>query len=170
MLTEYDIEQMEREFRKELKREEWSRVGAWGIRLIGEMRLLRKEVREAQIKGIRLAASVASDYDKANTHPYLVSDCILCKLNVRKGGPRKNPGVRKVNDMITDIGQKLDSIEGRMKFLIAAGLARKDNAPRIYSTHRPDLPKTSSQPIEQFVSNLGKPARKHFKTLGKRRK
>lgn len=40
--------------------------------------------------GIKLAASVASDYDKYNSHPYLVSDCILGKLNVLKGKPRRN--------------------------------------------------------------------------------
>lgn len=40
--------------------------------------------------GIWLAAEVASDYDKTNSHPYLVSDCILGKLNVLKGKPRKN--------------------------------------------------------------------------------
>ena len=49
------------------------------------------KAREAgRIKGIRLAASVASDYDRTNSHPYLVSDCILGKLNVLKRKPRRN--------------------------------------------------------------------------------
>lgn len=40
--------------------------------------------------GILIAAEVASDYDRTNSHPYLVSDCILGKLNVLKGKPRRN--------------------------------------------------------------------------------
>lgn len=40
--------------------------------------------------GIRLAADVASDYDKYSSHDHLVSECILGKLNVLKRKPRKN--------------------------------------------------------------------------------
>jgi hypothetical protein len=43
--------------------------------------------------GIQIAAEVASDYDKYSSHPYLVSECILGKLNVLKGKPRKNKSV-----------------------------------------------------------------------------
>jgi hypothetical protein len=43
-------------------------------------------------KGVRLAASVAKDYDKYSSHDHLVSDCILVKLNVtERRAPRKNP-------------------------------------------------------------------------------
>jgi hypothetical protein len=51
---------------------------------------VEKARRRGQIEGIRLAADVASDYDRTNSHPYLVSDCILGKLNVLKGKPRRN--------------------------------------------------------------------------------
>lgn len=44
--------------------------------------------------GILLAAEVASDYDLTNSHPYLVSDCILGKLNVLKGKPRRNKALK----------------------------------------------------------------------------
>jgi hypothetical protein len=42
-------------------------------------------------KGARAAASVASDYDSATTHPYKLGDCILIKLNIdQRNKPRLN--------------------------------------------------------------------------------
>lgn len=51
--------------------------------------------RAAWVSGVRCAAAVAADYDKLSSHPYLVSDCILGKLNVLKGKPRRNSAVKK---------------------------------------------------------------------------
>lgn len=68
-------------------------IDKWGSAVIGRKGFamdLDLVLRDELIRGIRLAASVASDYDKYNSHPYLVSDCILGKLNVLKGRPRKN--------------------------------------------------------------------------------
>jgi hypothetical protein len=49
------------------------------------------EDRDSGIKtGIRMAASVASEYDGLSLHPNLVSDCILWKLNLFKKKPRRN--------------------------------------------------------------------------------
>lgn len=68
--------------------------------------------------GVYLAATVAADYDKTNTHPYLVSDCILAKLNVIKGKPRVNEDALKVSKILTDIEAKIDSIAGMSRFLM----------------------------------------------------
>jgi hypothetical protein len=65
--------------------------------------------------GIWIAAEVASDYDKTNSHPYLVSECILGKLNVLKGKPRKNTS--KVAVLIADLERRVASVEGMMRFL-----------------------------------------------------
>lgn len=66
--------------------------------------------------GVMLAAEVASGYDKTNSHPYLVSDCILGKLNLLKGKPRKNPDAETVAAVLTRIERKLESIEGEVRF------------------------------------------------------
>jgi hypothetical protein len=42
-------------------------------------------------RGAREAAAFASEYDGASGHPYRFSDCILGKMNLRDGKPRKNP-------------------------------------------------------------------------------
>lgn len=48
-------------------------------------------IRKARNEGIRLASSVVADYDRTNSHPYMVSDCILGKLNLLpKEALRKN--------------------------------------------------------------------------------
>lgn len=47
--------------------------------------------RKAWKAGVRAAAGVAADYDYLSSHVYLVSDCILGKLNVgSRSRPRKN--------------------------------------------------------------------------------
>ena len=40
--------------------------------------------------GAIAAADHASSYDSSSTHDYLLGDCILGKMNLRKGKPRKN--------------------------------------------------------------------------------
>ena len=75
--------------------------------------LIANALREARDNGIRLAASVAADYDKYNSHPYLVSDCILGKLNVLKGKPRKNPTAGKIDMALTKLERRVASVEVR---------------------------------------------------------
>ena len=41
-------------------------------------------------RGAIAAASVADSYDSTSTHPYRLGDCILAKLNIRRGKPRIN--------------------------------------------------------------------------------
>lgn len=66
--------------------------------------------------GVMIAAEVASDYDKTNSHPCLVSDCILAKLNLWKGRPRKNPDAETVAAVLARIERRLQSIEGEVRF------------------------------------------------------
>lgn len=73
--------------------------------------------------GIYLAATVAADYDKYNSHPFLVSDCILAKLNVIKGKPRKNKDAQKFREILADIEKKVTSIEAMTRFM--HGTARR---------------------------------------------
>lgn len=67
--------------------------------------------------GIKLAAEVASGYDKYSSHSHLVSECILGKLNVLKRRPRKNPAAEAMNAVISRIERKLDSLEGTVRFM-----------------------------------------------------
>ena len=74
----------------------------WYQSLIGPRNVerLRERIddlyRKAMRHGIRLAAEVATDYDKYSYHDYLVSECILGKLNVLKRRPRKNRAAAKI--------------------------------------------------------------------------
>ena len=53
------------------------------------------KIRQAAIReGVKRAAAVAADYDKMSSHDYLVSECILGKLNAMKGRPRRNRRTR----------------------------------------------------------------------------
>jgi len=57
---------------------------------------VQQKIEWAKRYGIRLAASVAEDYDALSAHPYRVSDCILGKLNlIPKGRIRRTPKPRK---------------------------------------------------------------------------
>lgn len=42
------------------------------------------------LRGVRDAAVIADDYNSSTIHRYRLGDCILAKLNVIKGEPRKN--------------------------------------------------------------------------------
>lgn len=66
--------------------------------------------------GIRLAASVAADYDKLSMHSHLVSECILGKLNLLKGKPAVNAYWAVVDAALTRIEHKIESLEGTMRF------------------------------------------------------
>lgn len=87
--------------------------------------VIEEALSEAQINGIRLAASVAGDYDRHSMHPYLVSECILGKLNVLKGKPRPNPTAKSLDKAISGIDRKLDSVEANTKFMAGMARARK---------------------------------------------
>lgn len=41
-------------------------------------------------RGAKVAADLAEQYNGSSTHEYRLGDCILYKLNLRKGKPRKN--------------------------------------------------------------------------------
>lgn len=41
-------------------------------------------------RGAEAAAGLAGEYNGSTTHPYRLDDCILGKLNMREGKPRKN--------------------------------------------------------------------------------
>lgn len=66
--------------------------------------------------GVELAVEVASVYDKYSTHPFLVSECILGKLNLLKGRPKKNRAARDFDWMDLDgaVLRKVESLEGTM--------------------------------------------------------
>lgn len=122
MLTDAIIAAMEDTFRRESK---FNCLGGMGMKLIAEIRLLRKELRGALTKGIRMGADVASAYDLSSSHPYRVSDCILGKLNVRRGKPRRNPAARELHAVISHIERKVASIEAMTTFIAAEAKRRK---------------------------------------------
>jgi len=114
MITDYDLEQMEKTFRSEAK---FNCMGGMGLKLIAEIRCLQKASRGSKVTGIRLAADVAKDYDKFSLHGFLVSDCILGKLNVLKRKPRRNPAAGKIKKTLDKLDQKLEGVEGTMRFM-----------------------------------------------------
>lgn len=75
--------------------------------------------RDSFIYGIQIAAELAAGYDKYSSHPYLVSECILSKLNVKKGKPRRNKDAERMSKIIGHIEKKLSSIEGMTRFIAA---------------------------------------------------
>lgn len=52
-------------------------------------------IRKAKKDGMRLAAVATSHYDALSSHGYLVSDCVLWKLDLLAEHPRKNPDALK---------------------------------------------------------------------------
>lgn len=75
--------------------------------------------------GVLLAAEVASDYDRTNSHPFLVSECILGKLNLLKRKPRRNEIADKIDQALTRLERKIDSLEGTMRFMTLGARKRK---------------------------------------------
>jgi hypothetical protein len=80
--------------------------------------LIGAALRDAQVNGIRMASEVAVDYDRYNSHPYLVSECILGKLNVLRRKPRKNPHADTINNAVSRLEEKVESVETTMRFLV----------------------------------------------------
>jgi hypothetical protein len=74
--------------------------------------------------GIQLAAEVAKDYDKYSYHDHLVSECILGKLNVLQGRPKKNPAAAKIKQALDRLERKVDSLEGTTRFMARAAKRR----------------------------------------------
>lgn len=47
-------------------------------------------------QGVLDACNLVNEmYSSSSTHPYLIGDCILAKLNLLKKKPRKNPSFNK---------------------------------------------------------------------------
>lgn len=107
-----------------MKREQFLRKWApGGADVARDLDVLLREERD---RGATLAAEVARDYDRYSSHPFLVSECILGKLNILKGKPRKNKSARELNRVIDSIEKKVDSIQGMTRFM--AGMAKWQNA------------------------------------------
>jgi hypothetical protein len=117
MLTDYEVDEMERSFRPEAK---FNSMGGMGLKLVAEIRRLRKDIRDAKVSGIKLAAEVARDYDKMSYHDCLVSECILGKLNVLKGRPRKNPAAAMIKKALDRLEHKVEGLSGTVNFMARA--------------------------------------------------
>lgn len=62
-----------------------------------EMDEMERQVKEAYGRGVRHAAEIADTYNSSTTHPYMLGDCILSKLNLLpKKKIRKNDKKIKV--------------------------------------------------------------------------
>lgn len=75
--------------------------------------------------GIELAAAVAADYDAYSVHPFLVSECILGKLNLLKGKPRKNKSAEEIDRVIRRIEMKVGNIEIMSRLMAHSSMARR---------------------------------------------
>ena len=49
-----------------------------------------RALRRAYRAGAAAAADMADQYNGSTIHEYLLGDCILGKMNIRKGKPRRN--------------------------------------------------------------------------------
>lgn len=121
MMTDAELEDV----RKLFKSKKPFNHRAWGLILYLEIRELRRQLRKEKISGIRLAADVAKDYDKLSYHGYLVSECILGKLNVLKGNPRKNPAAKRISEALDRLDRGLDVIQGQQRFIAGGPLPGK---------------------------------------------
>lgn len=81
--------------------------------------------RESFHYGILLATEIASQYDKYSTHPSLVSECILGKLNLLKRKPKKNKAAQEMDKIISAIEKRVCSIECMTKFIYAMSKYQK---------------------------------------------
>lgn len=120
MMTDHELDEMDNYFRPEAK---FNSMGGMGVKLVAEVRRLRKEAWDAMVDGIKLAAEVAKDYDKYSYHDHLVSECILRKLNVLKRRPRRNLAAAKIKKALDRLDRKVDGLSGTVKFM-AMGAAR----------------------------------------------
>jgi hypothetical protein len=87
------------------------------LKVTGQKVLVLEALIDVHIHGIRLAAEVAKDYDKYSYHGYLVSDCILGKLNVVGRRPRKNREAAKIQKALDDLERKVDGLAGTQRFM-----------------------------------------------------
>jgi hypothetical protein len=78
--------------------------------------------------GVYLAAELASEYGRSSSHPYLLGDCIMAKLNLLSNKKiRKNPYARKLEQVIDSLERKVSNVESTMRFLAhSAKLAKED--------------------------------------------
>lgn len=76
--------------------------------------------------GLYVAAELASSYDTSSTHPYLLQDCIMAKLNMISNKQiRKNPNAQKISEAITSLERKVDSLEGTMRFIVGLSKSKR---------------------------------------------
>lgn len=66
--------------------------------------------------GAQEAASVADAYNGSTTHGHRLGDCILAKLNLRKGKPRRNQKALKTPKQSFAAGMALALAEINRKF------------------------------------------------------
>jgi len=130
MMTDQDLEDVWKLFRSKQP----FNHRAWGVILVLEIRELKRQLRKERLAGIRLAAEVARDYDHMSYHGYLVSECILGKLNAQKwrphqrGFPRKNPAAKRIVQALDRLEAGLDRIQGQQRFILGGlvpGKSRK---------------------------------------------
>jgi hypothetical protein len=126
MLTDHDLEEMAKVFRSQKK---FNAMGGMGLKLIGEIEVLRRQNRNAQVDGIKMAADIAGDYDHLSLHDYLVSECILGKLNVLRRKPQKNPTASKLDKAMDLVERKLSGLEGTMRFMAMSAHRRRKVKP-----------------------------------------
>ena len=75
--------------------------------------------------GILVAAELASTYDGSSLHPYKLGDCILGKLNLLKGKPRKNENGAMIEAILLRLEHKVASLEGTMNLLTRNAKSRR---------------------------------------------
>jgi hypothetical protein len=68
------------------------------------------------IAGVQEAASIADNYNSSTTHLFRLGDCILGKLNLRKGKPRRNQKAIKTSKQSFAAGMALALAEINRKF------------------------------------------------------
>jgi len=76
------------------------RCGAGNEWLSGSDNIPEDAVADAAFKrGAAVAAEIADSYNSSSAHKYRLGDCILSKLNIRKGRPRRNKDALPIGGM-----------------------------------------------------------------------
>lgn len=67
-----------------------------------------RDLRRAYEAGAAAAADHADQYNGSTSHEYRLGDCILGKMNIRKGRPRKNEDrILSHKELLTLLGPRL---------------------------------------------------------------
>jgi len=87
----------------------------------------RSEWGHGFVRGVEAAADIADQYNGVTLHDHRLGDCILGKLNLRKGRPRKNePSAwmtrpKEVGEYVRVISGNGTGTEGKIDFVDRAG-------------------------------------------------